>query len=421
MPVTRDQVNWVPMWKEGRSHAIHPTLTRILTIPLSGLLAAVLTAAAAAPALGQASGTWVTTGSMPGPSLGGYTATLLPNGQVLVAGGLDSATNTAYATAFLYNPSTGTWTETGSLLTARYSHRAALLANGDVLVTGGQNNTGGTLADSELYNPSTGTWSKGATMVEGHHDHSMVLLSDGYMLVAGGYCSRTYCGNGNPTYSADLYNPSTQKFVEAASMHEGRGSTELTLLQNGSALIAAGGAAGDDDATCSAEIFTQGHGWKLTSSLVQCATGATITYAVTLPNGNALIENGNTASEFYVPATNVWQATLNQPNVHGPLALLTTGNVLVAGSALVSGDSNAALYNPSTNEWTPGGQRTSGSPPDSDAALKRPGARNRRQQRGALHALERTRGAATAGESHFQLRLLQTEKGTRRAGGAVFD
>jgi hypothetical protein len=136
-------------------------------------------------------------------------------------------------------------------------------------------------------------------------------------------------------------------------MNYGRGDTQLTLLANGSALIAAGGEAGDDDASCSAETFTEGHGWSLTSSLVQCATGATLTYAVTLPNGNALIENGNTASEFYNLSTNVWTATADQPNVHGPLALLTTGNVLVAGSALVSGDSNAALYDPSTNEWTP--------------------------------------------------------------------
>jgi hypothetical protein len=339
------------------------TVARILTTTLSALFALGLAAATAAPALGQAHGTWTTTGSMSGPSLTDYTATLLKNGQVLVAGGFNSALDQVYATAFLYNPSTGTWTETGSMAAAEYKHRATLLANGEVLVTGGILPSGVTDTGAQLYNPSTGTWSETVDgMVEGHYDHSAVLLEDGEVLVAAGHCSRTYCDNVYGVESAaDLYNPSASSFpfTAAASLHYGRASTQLTLLQNGEALIAAGGPIedndGDNDASCSAELFTKGHGWSLTSQLAQCATGATQTFAATLTNGDALIENGNTASEFYDPSTDVWQPTLNQPNVSGPLALLATGNVLVAGSALVSGGSNAALYNPSTNEWTPTG------------------------------------------------------------------
>ncbi len=351
MTVTRDLVSWVPTGKGEAPQALRQR--RILTITLSGVLAAGLAAATAAPALGQAAGTWTATGSISGPSLTNYTATLLQNGQVLVAGGFNSVTNTTYAAAFLYNPSTGTWTQTGSMPEPRHSHRATLLENGEVLVTGGIDQAGSTFADGELYNPSTGTWSQSIPMVEGHHDHSAVLLPSGDVVVAGGYCSGTYCVNGNPTTSAELYNPSTDEFVSAASMHYGRGSTQLTLLSNGTALIAGGGAMGDNDSSCSAETFLQGHGWSLTSNLVQCSTAETLTFAVTLPNGDGLVENGNTASEFYNPSTNVWKATADQPNVHGPLALLTTGNVLVAGSALVSGGSDAAVYNPSTNEWTP--------------------------------------------------------------------
>ncbi len=336
-------------------------LAKILTITLSGVLAAVLAAATAVPALGQAAGTWTTTGSMSGPSLIDYTATLLQNGQVLVAGGFNSALSEVYATAFLYNPSTGTWTETGSMVDAVYNHRATLLADGEVLVTGGILSSGVTSTGAELYNPSTGTWSETVDgMVEGHYDHSAVLLPSGDVVLAGGHCSRTYCDNVYAVESAaDLYNPSASSFpfTAAASMHYGRASTQLTLLQSGEALIAAGGPTadndGDNEASCSAEIFSQGHGWSLTSNLAQCASGATETFAALLSNGDALIENGNTASEFYDPPSNVWQATLNQPNVSGPLALLTTGNVLVAGSALVSGGSDAALYDPSTNEWTP--------------------------------------------------------------------
>jgi len=94
-----------------------------------------------------------------------HTATLLPNGKVLVAGGLDISNN-ALASAELYDPTSGTWTATGSLATARYVHTATLLPNGKVLVVGGLGNGGGgALASAELYDsappvitsPSTAT------------------------------------------------------------------------------------------------------------------------------------------------------------------------------------------------------------------------------------------------------------------------
>ena len=65
-----------------------------------------------------------------------HTATLLPNGKVLVAGGVVTAA-ILLASAELYDPATGTWTATGSLNTARYYHTATLLPNGKVLVAGG--------------------------------------------------------------------------------------------------------------------------------------------------------------------------------------------------------------------------------------------------------------------------------------------
>ena len=64
-----------------------------------------------------------------------HTATLLPNGKVLVAGGYDSSGT--LASAELYDPASGTWTATGSLATARVCHTATLLPNGKVLVAGG--------------------------------------------------------------------------------------------------------------------------------------------------------------------------------------------------------------------------------------------------------------------------------------------
>src|SRR3954452_12870109 len=87
----------------------------------------------AAPAL--AAGTWTATGSL-NTARTAHTATLLPSGKVLVAGGRD-ANGDALASAELYDPLTGAWTPTGSLNTARFDHTATLLPNGKVLVAGG--------------------------------------------------------------------------------------------------------------------------------------------------------------------------------------------------------------------------------------------------------------------------------------------
>src|ERR1039457_2483941 len=79
----------------------------------------------------------------------GLTATLLPNGKVLVAGGWNGSYLTS---AELYDPATGTWTTTGSLAAGRAGHTATLLPNGKVLVAGGQGSTGsGAVDTAELY------------------------------------------------------------------------------------------------------------------------------------------------------------------------------------------------------------------------------------------------------------------------------
>ncbi|MGA2871053.1 MAG: kelch repeat-containing protein, partial [Verrucomicrobiota bacterium] len=115
-----------------------------------------------------------------------HTATLLPNGQVLVAGGADSSGNPS-SVAELYNPANGTWTTTNSLNTAREWHTATLLLNGEVLVAGGQGTAPGALASAELYNPTTGTWTPTGSMNTGREWHTATLLANGKVLVAGGY------------------------------------------------------------------------------------------------------------------------------------------------------------------------------------------------------------------------------------------
>ncbi len=101
-----------------------------------------------------AGSTWTATGNL-GTARKNHTATLLPNGKVLVAGGNNS---TALSSAELYDPATGTWTATGNLGTARKNHTATLLPNCKVLVAGGEDSGSNALSSAELYDPASGTW-----------------------------------------------------------------------------------------------------------------------------------------------------------------------------------------------------------------------------------------------------------------------
>ena len=130
-----------------------------------------------------------------------HTATLLDNGKVLVAGGLNNR-GRDIASAELYDPDTGTWTTTGHMGRARDEHTATLLDNGQVLVAGG----GGVFgvrarAGCELYDPATGTWTTTAGMLQARVTHTATLLNDGKVLAAGG------TGQRHNLASAELYDP----------------------------------------------------------------------------------------------------------------------------------------------------------------------------------------------------------------------
>src|SRR5215472_10749137 len=117
-----------------------------------------------------ATGTWAVTGQMDTPREDS-TATLLQNGQVLVAGGSSAGGTFALSSAELYNPATGTWSVTGSLhqgrsgLAGTEDPSATLLPDGQVLVAGGLDANFNPLASAELYNPATGKFTPTGRMI----------------------------------------------------------------------------------------------------------------------------------------------------------------------------------------------------------------------------------------------------------------
>lgn len=152
-----------------------------------------------------ATGSWTPTGSLATARVF-HTETLLADGRVLVTGGSNS-TSIIYDTAELYDPTTEQWSATGKLTTARISHTATLLPNGKVLAAAGNNNdpVNFTQKSADLYDPVTGSWTATAELNVARGNHRATLLADGRVLVSGGN------GGGSPGItSAELFASDTE-------------------------------------------------------------------------------------------------------------------------------------------------------------------------------------------------------------------
>ncbi len=293
--------------------------------------------------LGSPSGVFGNTGSL-ATTRYSHTATLLPNGKVLVTGGNNGGT---LASAELYDPASGTWTATGSMATARQDHTATLLPNGKVLVVGGYNGSS-YVASAELYDPASGTWTATGSLETARYLHTATLLPNGKVLVAGGI-------NGSPLASSELYDPTSGTWTATGSLETARYLHTATLLPNGKVLVAAGTIGGSSLA--SAQLYDPASGtWATTGSLATARHSHTATL---LPNGKVLVAGGVGSStlasaELYDPASGTWTATgsLATARYRPTATLLPNGKVLVAGGIGSSALASAELYDPASGTWT---------------------------------------------------------------------
>jgi N-acetylneuraminic acid mutarotase len=168
----------------------------------------------------------------------GMTATLLEDGRVLIIGG-ESARNAPQLVAELYDPALKTFVQAATLNVGRFAHTATRILDGSVLVIGGSSKIGEVLASAELYDPTSNEFRLAGSMSVVRHKHAAALLQDGRVLVLGGSDQRDWQGN---YASAEIYDPKTDRFEWIASMNEERFklADAVVTLQDGSVLVGGG-------------------------------------------------------------------------------------------------------------------------------------------------------------------------------------
>jgi MYXO-CTERM domain-containing protein len=348
------------------------------------------------PSAGGGVGAFVPTGNATSARLG-HTATLLPNGQVLLAGELDVADTPEAHTGELFDPATGTFTSIATPMNARRGgHTATLLPSGDVLLLGGDQaaaevyvgggQTGSTIpvaspnlvsgrgwhtatslvdgrvllaggliffnqGDAEVYDPTTASFTATGAMVHLRRDHTATLLRDGEVLVAGGYDGSARLPD------AELYDPTTNAFTATAPLSTARMNAAAVSLPDGRVLVVGGlGASGKLD---SAEIYDPATG-KFTTSASTLPTPMSRPAAALLPNGRVLVVGPSTAA-LYDPLTDAFTAT-GSPGAVRPddntllgidddvtqIVVLASGRALVLGGGTLAGE----LYDVATGTFS---------------------------------------------------------------------
>jgi hypothetical protein len=278
-----------------------------------------------------------------------FRLTVLKDGSVLITGGFDG--QASETSAELYDPHQGEWNTASNMTSRRIGHTATLLADGRVLVAGGQSADGGVLSSAEIYQPSTGSWTPIAgLMTQPRIDHEAVLLKDGRVLLMAGRWTDT----------AEVFDPVSATFTSTGQMLRGRSHPEAVRLPDGRVLVTAGS---DDLVGC--EIYDPAtNSWSPTGSMVQGRYEGF--HLVSLADGRVLTAGGNDRggvingrAEIYDPAQGSWSLTADLPASWEwyEVLLLDDGRVLLAGGSLAFSLSattdRALLFDPASQTWTP--------------------------------------------------------------------
>jgi len=236
----------------------------------------------------------------------GHTATVLPDGKILVAGGMVGGL--PVDSTELYDPATGKWTTSAHMRTVHYRHSATLLPNGMVLVAGG---AGETTPSAELYDPVTGSWTATSTpMLKPRDRHTATLLKNGMVLVVGGNDGTS------ETDSIELYNAESQTWAQVGTLQDARFFHTATLLSDNRVLVVGGLKNGGSALVSDAEILDSNGNSTRTKNGPTPRWGHTATLLHSAPgSGKVLVAGGSglltelESSEVYDPSQDTWTST----------------------------------------------------------------------------------------------------------------
>ncbi len=300
--------------------------------PLFGLIFGIVATATIVTA--QSSGTFASASNMTtARSL--HSATLLPNGQVLIAGGASTSSG-ILASAEIYDPDAVTFRSVGTMTAARRMHTATLLPDDTVLIVGGYGE-GGALASAELFDPVTATFRATDNLSTARGGHSAILLPTGKLLVIGGYGVGTY----PDVAPAELYDPPSRTFT-AAGAYMGRGGCDFCAP---SILL------GDGTVLFPGQYPAQLYDPKSDSFSPSGMSISNLSEAVALTNGKVLFAGGedlgrSSSAELYDTRTHTFAPIGNMAwrRVWHTLNWLPNGMVLAAGGETDSCSGNSCFF-----------------------------------------------------------------------------
>lgn len=289
-----------------------------------------------------ATGRFTLVGKPQSPRGWGAAATLLPNGKVLVAGGVSGSCGSScyLKTAELYDPSTRAFVLTGSMTVARAGAISVLLPTGDVLIVGGtETSARAPFASAELYHSGTGSFSSGPPL---HMPDPIqaVLLKSGNVLVVG-------------ASGAELYDPGTGRFTPTGKMTDPRAKFGAALLPDGRVLIAGGQTGGPwGQRVAGTQVYDPVSGRFTSGPELNRKRFKLMKAVVPLGDGRILVGGGADQPEIYDPASGAFLLVAGSKLdgfCFSTATLLNDGKVLLAGgygNPGGAGVSHAWLFQP---------------------------------------------------------------------------
>jgi hypothetical protein len=240
----------------------------------------------------------------------GHTATLLANGQVLIAGAVfPSFTNTAET----YDTASRNWIPTGLMTSVRGYHAAALLKNGKVLIAGGQATDTQYLASAEIYDPNLRTFAATGSMANSRSQLTATPLANGQVLITGGFGFFAPYESGTLS-TAELYHPASKTFVTTRRpMIDSRQGHAATLLADGRHVLINGGLAEDPS---SAELFSLSGKTPCTPGTQGCPWRDWEMFTVTQGDWGDVPDGANLASLLFA----------GYESVYAPFGVFIVGN-----------------------------------------------------------------------------------------------